>query len=67
MSDFTYRGCHIVDTWPIGAKYPGSYTRSESRRRVDGSQRWQVYLPSGRWVYAFTKREARAIVSAALS
>ena len=56
MSDFTYRGCKIVDTCPVGANY----------RRVDGSQRWQVHLPSGGLAYAFTKREVRDIVCAAV-
>ena len=62
MSDFTYRGCTIIDVWPAGAKHAGSVTRSMSRRREDGSQRWQVSLPSGDVAFAFTQREARAMV-----
>ena len=63
MADFTYRGVLISDAWPAGAKYAGSQTRFMARRREDGSQRWEVPLPSGGVAYAFTQREARALVA----
>jgi hypothetical protein len=62
MSDFNYRGITVADTWPVGARRNGSQTRWQSRRRVDGAQRWQFLLPSGDTFHAFTKAEAMAAI-----
>ena len=65
--EFIYRGATITDVWPAGAQNPGSQTRFMARRREDGSQRWKVTLPSGDRAYAFTQREARALIRDALT
>ncbi|WP_216915963.1 MULTISPECIES: hypothetical protein [unclassified Synechococcus] len=62
MPDFLYRGVAVADTWSTGACRPGSQTRFNSRRRVDGSQRWSFELPSGEPFYAFTQAEAMAAI-----
>ena len=62
MADFNYRGFTVADTWPSGARRPGSQTRWLARRRSDGTQRWRFTLPSGEPFYAFTQAEAMAAV-----
>jgi hypothetical protein len=62
MSHFTYRGVTVADVWPAGAHRPGSQTRWQARRRVDGSQRWRFELPSGEPFHAFTRAEALAAI-----
>jgi hypothetical protein len=62
MADFRYRGIPVADTWPAGARRPGSQTRYESRRRIDGAQRWRFDLPTGEAFHAFTKAEAMAAI-----
>ena len=64
--EFIYRGATITDVWPAGAQNPGSQTRFMARRREDGFQRWKVTMPAGGVAYAFTKREARALIRDAL-
>jgi hypothetical protein len=60
--DFTYRGITVADTWPDGARRPGSQTRWQARRRADGAQRWRFELPSGQHFHAFTQAEAMAAI-----
>ena len=62
MTDFTYRGVTVADTWPAGARRSGSQTRWQARRRIDGSQRWRLNLPSGEPFHAFTRAEAMASI-----
>jgi hypothetical protein len=60
--DFTYRGVHVQDVWPSGARFFGSQTRHQARRREDGAQRWAISLPTGKTLHAFTQREIKAVI-----
>lgn len=67
MTDRVFLGVQIEDAWPAGARFRGSQTRLQARRREDGAQRWVATLPTGQAVHTFTLAEARAAIRQAIT